>query len=80
MLCELFAGLELEVFPGSATLFLWVQVPADKTDTGYAEELLDSGIVVSPGSFFGQQQERFFRVALVPSLADCQVAAELWPR
>ena len=38
------------------------------------------GIVVSPGSFFGKGQERFFRVALVPSLAECEAAAKAWPR
>jgi len=77
---ELFQELGLEVYPGSATLFLWVSVPAGKTDEGYCQELLESGILASPGSFFGNGQDEFFRVALVPSLADCKEAASLWPR
>ncbi len=77
---ELFEELGLEVYPGSATLFLWVSVPADKTDVDYCQELLEAGILASPGSFFGKDQEEFFRVALVPSLAECKEAAALWPR
>jgi succinyldiaminopimelate transaminase len=75
-----FASLDLDVYPGSATLFLWVSVPGDTTDVDYANKLLQSGIVVSPGSFFGAGQDRFFRVALVPTLEECQQAAQLWPR
>lgn len=77
---ELFDELGLTVYPGKATLFLWVSVPRGTTDVAYSEELLESGILVSPGSFFGHGQEQFFRVALVPSLADCTEAALRWPR
>ena len=42
--------------------------------------MLDSGIVISPGSFFGEGQDRFFRVALVPSLEECKQAVQIWPR
>lgn len=77
---ELFDELGLTVYPGKATLFLWVSVPKGTTDVAYSEELLESGILVSPGSFFGNGQEEFFRVALVPSLADCTEAASRWPR
>jgi aspartate/methionine/tyrosine aminotransferase len=77
---EHFAALGLDVYPGSATLFLWVSVPGDTTDVDYANKLLESGIVVSPGSFFGAGQDRFFRVALVPALEECRKATQLWPR
>lgn len=77
---DLFAELGLEVYPGSSTLFLWIGVPEGKTDTGYVEELLRVGILCSPGSFFGDGQEGFFRLALVPSLEQCEAAAALWPR
>ncbi|MHC4514966.1 MAG: succinyldiaminopimelate transaminase [Planctomycetota bacterium] len=80
VLLELFGELGLAVYPGSATLFLWVSVPAGKTDVEYCEELLGSGVLASPGSFFGRGQEEFFRLALVPSLAECKEAASLWPR
>ncbi len=77
---ELFTALGLDVYPGPATLFLWVSVPGDTTDVDYANKLLESGIVVSPGSFFGAGQDRFFRVALVPALEECRKATQLWPR
>ena len=54
--------------------------PAGETGVAHGQELLESGILVSPGSFFGSGQEEFFRVALVPSLSDCKEAASLWPR
>ncbi len=76
---DLFAAMGLSVYPGSSTLFLWVEVPTGKTDTGYVEELLAVGILCSPGSFFGDGQEGFFRLALVPSLQQCQAAAAIWP-
>jgi len=37
--------------------------------------LLDAGIVVSPGRFFGEGGEGFIRLALVPTLEECQAAA-----
>lgn len=77
---DLFAELGIDVYPGSATLFLWAKVPAGKTDEGYAEELLDEGILCSPGSFFGDGQDAFFRLALVPTLDQCKEAAAIWPR
>jgi aspartate/methionine/tyrosine aminotransferase len=80
ILLEHFRATGLRAFPGSATLFLWIEVPADRTDVEYANELLDHGIVVSPGSFFGAGQERFFRVAMVPSVEECRAAVAAWPR
>jgi succinyldiaminopimelate transaminase len=80
LLVDHFTSLGLKVYPGTATLFLWVEVPEGKTDQGYVQDLLEHGIVASPGSFFGPKQERFFRVALVPSLEECKEAARRWPR
>lgn len=75
-----FASLGLRAWPGTSTLFLWIGVPEGESDTAYAQRLLAEGIVVSPGSFFGPGQERFFRVALVPDLETCREAAARWPR
>jgi succinyldiaminopimelate transaminase len=77
---DLFAELGLEVYPGSATLFLWTRVPEGKTGESYSEELLEKGILCSPGSFFGEGQDEFLRLALVPTLDQCQEAAAIWPR
>lgn len=72
------ADLGLEVYPTTSTFYLWVGVPAGTTDEAYAAALLEKGIVVSPGSMFGQGNERFFRLALVPSPAGCKEALERW--
>jgi len=79
ILLDMFERVGLDVYPGTAGLFLWVSVPAGQTDTGYAEHLLRRGILVSPGSFFGPGQADFIRLALVPSVEECRRTAELWP-
>ena len=71
-------SLGLEVYPTSSTFYLWVATPAGETDAAYAERLLRLGIVVSPGSFFGPGNDRFFRIALVPSVEGCQEALARW--
>jgi aspartate/methionine/tyrosine aminotransferase len=41
-------------------------------------DLLDrGGIVVAPGSFFGPEGEGYVRMALVPTLEDCERAASI---
>ena len=79
VMLELFQARGLQVYPGTSTLYLWVEVPESFTDTSYAEHLIELGIVVSPGSNFGPNQERFFRVALAPDVAECRDVAALWP-
>ena len=60
-----------------ATFYLWCQVPHGETSAGFATRLLDGGIVVAPGSFFGDAGEGYFRLALVPTLEECQRAVEV---
>ena len=43
----------------------------------FAERLLEHGVVVSPGPFFGPSGEGYIRFALVPSIDDCERAAAL---
>ncbi len=62
-----------------ATLYLWVRVPAGETSAGYALRLLEEGIVVAPGTAFGAG-EGYVRVALVPTLAECEAAIEAWSK
>lgn len=62
----------MEVVASRAGLYLWVRVGDDLAVT---EVLLDAGIVVSPGSFFGKGGEGFIRLALVPSMEECGSAA-----
>jgi len=57
---------------GDATFFLWLTAPPDA-----AERLLERGIVVAPGSFFGEGGEGYLRLALVPTPEDCARAADV---
>ncbi|MCB9829881.1 MAG: succinyldiaminopimelate transaminase [Planctomycetes bacterium] len=62
------------VYPTTSTFYLWVAVPDGETDATWAARLLEAGLVVSPGSFFGPGNERFVRFALVPDLTGCAEA------
>ena len=60
---------------GDATFFLWLDA-GERADP-LAAALLERGVVVAPGSFFGPAGEGFLRLALVPTLAECERAAAL---
>jgi acetylornithine aminotransferase len=60
---------------GGATFFLWLAV--DGPSEPFARRLLDHGILVAPGSFFGPAGEGYVRLALVPTQAECERAAGL---
>jgi acetylornithine aminotransferase len=74
-----FAEHGLEADASEATLYLWVKVPAGETSGSYARKLLEEGIVVAPGTAFGAG-EGYIRVALVPTLAECEDAVRAWAR
>lgn len=74
-----FAEHGLEADASEATLYLWVKVPARESSGGYARRLLEEGIVVAPGTAFGAG-EGYVRVALVPTLAECEEAVRAWAR
>ena len=67
----------LRVAASRATFFLWVEVPGGEGGEQFAERLLEHGIVVSPGEFFGPSGAGYFRLALVPSLEECERAAAI---
>jgi aspartate/methionine/tyrosine aminotransferase len=62
----------LEHVGGDATMFLWLRDPG-----GVAAELLERGIVLAPGEFFGAEGAGYARLALVPPLEVCERAASL---
>ena len=43
----------------------------------FARRLLEHGILVAPGSFFGAAGEGYVRLALVPTHDDCERAAAI---
>jgi acetylornithine aminotransferase len=80
ILVDLLRSRGLTIYPGNALLFLWVEVPEGETDESYTRRLFEAGILVAPGSFFGPGQERFVRLALVPTAQECRDVAAAWPR
>ncbi len=68
-----FDSLGLEIVGSTAGLYLWVKVDDDLATT---DVLLDHGVVVSPGRFFGDGGEGYVRFALVPAIDECQAAAD----
>jgi succinyldiaminopimelate transaminase len=62
---------------GPATMFLWLEVPGHETSEEFAARLLEHGVVVSPGTFFGPTGEGYWRLALVPTEDECRRAAEI---
>jgi len=54
-------------FVPQATFYLWLKVPEGYTSVSFADKLLEIGIVVTPGSGFGQNGEGYVRIALTVS-------------
>ena len=51
-----------------ATMYLWVQLPEGLASANFADRLLnEEGVVVLPGSAFGNGGEGFFRVSFITS-------------
>jgi LL-diaminopimelate aminotransferase len=56
------AGLEVE--PPRATFYLWISVPQGYTSAQLTTQLLEKGVVVTPGNGFGEPGEGYIRIAL----------------
>jgi acetylornithine aminotransferase len=67
----------VRVAGSEATMYLWLEVPAGESSEALAGRLLEHGLIVSPGTFFGPSGEGYWRLALVPTLAECERAAEI---
>jgi succinyldiaminopimelate transaminase len=59
-----------EIVASEATMYLWVIGPDP-------DALLEGGLIVSPGEMFGPSGEGYVRFALVPTLEECERAAEI---
>jgi len=59
-----------EIVASEATMYLWVVGPDPA-------ELLERGVIVSPGEMFGPSGKGYVRFALVPTLEECERAAEI---
>jgi acetylornithine aminotransferase len=74
---ELFARKGVRVAGCEATFYLWCEVSAGLTSEAFAAGLLENGVAVAPGSYFGEAGEGYFRLALVPTMEECQRAVEM---
>ena len=60
-----------------ASFYLWFAVPEGETSEAFATRLLEDGVVVAPGSYFGPSGEGYARLALVPDEEACARAAAI---
>lgn len=74
---DLFRAKGVEVAGSVAGMYLWIEVPSQRRSAEWAFELLEHGIVVAPGSYFGPEGEGYVRMAMVPKLDDCRRAATI---
>ena len=74
---DLFARKRVRVAGSDATMYLWLGVPRGETSEGFAERLLERGVLLTPGSYLGVAGEGYVRLALVPSEEDCRRAIEI---
>jgi succinyldiaminopimelate transaminase len=70
----------IRVAGSEATMYLWLETPAGESSEALAERLLEHGVIVSPGTFFGPSGDGYWRLALVPTQAECERAAEILER
>ena len=77
VLMPVLAAAGWEVVASEATMYLWVAVPTGDAAEAVALRLLEHGVIVSPGTFFGPSGEGYIRFALVPTLAECERAASI---
>jgi acetylornithine aminotransferase len=61
---------------GDATFFLWLEGAPE----GFHERLLERGVILTPGDYFGPAGAGYLRLALVPTLSACERAAEIVAR
>jgi acetylornithine aminotransferase len=69
--------LDIASGASEASFYLWFRVPSGESSEAFATRLLEHGVVVAPGSYFGPSGEGYARLALVPSEADCARAAAI---
>jgi succinyldiaminopimelate transaminase len=67
----------IRIAGSEASFFLWFAVPEDESSEQFATRLLEHGVVVAPGSFFGPAGEGYARLALVATEDECARAATI---
>jgi acetylornithine aminotransferase len=80
LLVGLFARKGIRVAGGTATMYVWIAVPDGEPSEAFAARLLDHGVLLAPGLYLGASGEGYARLALVPTLAECERAVEILDR
>ena len=84
LICGAFRGLGLPDCSPAATIYVWQRVPEGMTSVEFAKRLLDPAValVVTPGSWLSSHDETgrdpgegYVRLALVPTIEECEEAA-----
>ena len=73
ILAKGFEALGYPISGSVAGIYLWVAVG---DDVAVSDRLLEEGILVTPGRGFGPGGEGYIRLALVPTVDECDEAAE----
>lgn len=74
ILTKVFADLGYPAVASRAGLYIWLRVDDDLAITA---RLLEHGVVVSPGRVFGPGGEGYIRLAMVPTVDECEEAVEV---
>jgi LL-diaminopimelate aminotransferase len=71
LISDVLRNIGLHAQPPKASLYIWAKVPEGYTSVGFATELLDTvGVVVTPGTGYGQNGEGYVRLSLtIPDAA-----------
>ena len=72
---DLFTRTGVRVAGSGATMYIWCEVPGEESSEAFARRLLERGVLVAPGAYLGPSGEGYFRLALVPTEAECVRAA-----
>ena len=80
LLVGLFARKGIRVAGGNATMYVWIAVPDGEPSEAFAARLLDHGVLLAPGAYLGASGEGYARLALVPTVAECERAVEILDR
>lgn len=76
VMVEALAAAGFEVFPATATFYVWARVPAGETAADFCRRALaERDLVITPGTGFGPGGEGWFRISLTASDEDIAAAA-----
>ncbi len=76
LIVEVLNNIGLEVKPPKASLYIWAKVPQGYTSVEFATTLLEEvGVVVTPGTGYGQHGEGYIRLSL--TIPDAQLVKGL---